>query len=71
LGGTHSVADGRRKFMSHDKTKRGVPGRSRISLSDHGVRHCAQRVRVSKEHVAVAMQRVGNSAAALPLGFRK
>jgi len=52
--------------MSDDKNKRGEADRSRISLSeDYEVRYWAERFGVSKEQLAVAVNKVGNSADAV------
>lgn len=52
--------------MSDDKTKRGDADRSRISLSeDQEVRYWTERFGVSKEQLAVAINKVGNSADAV------
>jgi uncharacterized protein DUF3606 len=48
--------------MSDDKTKRGEPDHSRISLSeDYEVRYWTEKFGVTKEQLAVAIQKVGNS----------
>jgi len=58
--------------MSDDKTKRGEPDRSRISLNeDYEVRYWTERFGVSKEQLAVAIQRVGNSVDAVRLALGK
>ena len=52
--------------MSDDKNKRGEADRSRISLSeDYEVRYWTERFGVSEEQVAVAVNKVGNSADAV------
>ena len=52
--------------MSDDKKDRGEPDRSRISLSeDYEVRYWTERFGVTKEQLAVAVQKVGNSADAV------
>lgn len=52
--------------MSDDKNKRGEADRSRISLSeDYEVRYWTERFGVSKEQLAVAINKVGNSADAV------
>lgn len=52
--------------MSDDKNNRGEPDRSRISLKeDHEVRYWTERFGVTKEQLAVAVQKVGNSADAV------
>jgi len=48
--------------MSDNKNNRGEPDRSRISLSeDYEVRYWTERFGVSKEQLAVAINKVGNS----------
>jgi len=52
--------------MSDDRKNRGEPDRSRISLSeDYEVRYWTERFGVTKEQLAVAIHRVGNSADAV------
>ena len=52
--------------MSDDKKDRGEPDRSRISLSeDYEVRYWTERFGVTKEQLAVAVDKVGNSADAV------
>jgi len=52
--------------MSDDKNKRGEADRSRISLSeDYEVRYWTERFGVSQEQLAVAVNKVGNSADAV------
>jgi hypothetical protein len=52
--------------MSDDKKNRGEPDRSRISLhEDHEVRYWTERFGVTKEQLAVAVAKVGNSADAV------
>jgi hypothetical protein len=52
--------------MSDDKNNTGEPDRSRISLKeDHEVRYWTERFGVTKEQLAVAVQKVGNSADAV------
>ena len=52
--------------MSDDKKNRGEPDRSRISLSEeHEVRYWTERFGVTKEQLAVAVGKVGNSADAV------
>jgi Protein of unknown function (DUF3606) len=52
--------------MSDDKKDRGEPDRSRISLSeDYEVRYWTERLGVTKEQLAVAIDKVGNSADAV------
>ena len=48
--------------MSDDTKDRGEPDRSRISLNeDYEVRYWTERFNVSKEQLAVAIHKVGNS----------
>lgn len=48
--------------MNDDKKNRGEPDRSHISLSeDYEVRYWTERFGVSKEQLAVAINKVGNS----------
>jgi hypothetical protein len=52
--------------MSDDKKNRGEPDRSRISLSeDYEVRYWTQKFGVTKEQLAAAIHRVGNSPEAV------
>jgi hypothetical protein len=52
--------------MSDDQSKRGPQDRSRISLSeDYEVRYWSEKFGVSKERLAEAVKKVGNSAAAV------
>jgi Protein of unknown function (DUF3606) len=52
--------------MSDDRSKRGPQDRSRISLSeDYEVRYWSEKFGVSKERLAEAVKKVGNSAAAV------
>lgn len=52
--------------MSDDRAKRGPQDRSRISLSeDYEVRYWSEKFGVSKERLAQAVKKVGNSAAAV------
>jgi hypothetical protein len=52
--------------MSDDHKNRGEPDRSRISLhEDHEVRYWTERFGVTKEQLAVAVAKVGNSADAV------
>jgi hypothetical protein len=52
--------------MNDDKQDRGEPDRSRISLSeDYEVRYWTERLGVTKEQLAVAVRKVGNSANAV------
>jgi hypothetical protein len=52
--------------MSDDTTNRGEPDRSRINLGeDYEVRYWTEKLGVSKEQLAVAVKRVGNSANAV------
>jgi hypothetical protein len=50
--------------MSDDSTNRGEPDRSRISLDEeHEVRYWTQALGVTKDELARAVRKVGNSAA--------
>ncbi|MEN3382555.1 MAG: hypothetical protein V7608_2599 [Hyphomicrobiales bacterium] len=52
--------------MNDDKQDRGEPDRSRISLGeDYEVRYWTERLGVTKEQLAVAVRKVGNSANAV------
>jgi hypothetical protein len=52
--------------MTDDKENRGEPDRSRINLSeDYEVRYWTERLGVTKEQLAVAVHKVGNSADAV------
>jgi uncharacterized protein DUF3606 len=52
--------------MANDRSKRGPQDRSRISLSeDYKVRYWSEKFGVSKERLAEAVRKVGNSAAAV------
>ena len=52
--------------MNDDKQDRGEPDRSRISLGeDYEVRYWTERLGVTKEQLAVAVRKVGNSADAV------
>jgi hypothetical protein len=52
--------------MHDDKQDRGEPDRSRISLNeDYEVRYWTERLGVTKEQLAVAVRKVGNSADAV------
>jgi uncharacterized protein DUF3606 len=56
----------RRTGMNDDKQDRGEPDRSRISLGeDYEVRYWTERLGVTKEQLAVAVRKVGNSANAV------
>ena len=58
--------------MSDDKKNTGEPDRSRISLhEDHEVRYWTERFGVTKEQLAVAVAKVGNSADAVRLALGK
>jgi hypothetical protein len=58
--------------MSDDKRDRGESDRSRISLSeDYEVRYWTERFGVTKEQLAVAVHKVGNSADAVRRALRK
>ena len=58
--------------MSDDSQDRGEPDRSRISLSeDYEVRYWTERFGVTKEQLAVAVRKVGNSADAVRLALGK
>jgi hypothetical protein len=49
--------------MSDDKSKRGEPDRSRINLNeDYEVKYWTEKFNVTKEQLAVAINKVGNSA---------
>lgn len=49
--------------MSDDKSKRGNPDRSRISLNEeYEVRHWSEQLGVSREELEEAVKSVGNSA---------
>ena len=52
--------------MADDLTKRGGQDRSRISMhEEHEVRYWTKAFGVSKEELAAAVSKVGNSAAAV------
>ena len=52
--------------MNDDKQDRGEPDRSRINLNeDYEVRYWTERLGVTKEQLAVAVRKVGNSADAV------
>lgn len=52
--------------MSDDLTKRGQQDRSRIAMQEpHEVRHWTETLGVSKEVLQQAVDKVGNSAAAV------
>jgi uncharacterized protein DUF3606 len=52
--------------MADDKTKRGEPDRSRINLNeDYEVTYWTEKFGVTKEQLAVAIAKVGNSADAV------
>jgi hypothetical protein len=52
--------------MSDDKRNRGEPDRSRINLDeDYEIRYWTERLGVTKEQLAVAVKKVGNSADAV------
>jgi hypothetical protein len=52
--------------MSDDKKNSGEPDRSRINLNeDYEVRYWTETLGVSKEQLAVAIHKVGNSADAV------
>jgi hypothetical protein len=54
------------EFMANDRSKRGPQDRSRISLSeDYEVCYWSEKFGVSKERLAEAVKKVGNSAAAV------
>jgi uncharacterized protein DUF3606 len=54
------------KAMADDPKKRGAADRSRISMSGHHeVRYWAKHLRVTKEELQKAVDKVGNSAAAV------
>jgi len=49
--------------MSDDKSKRGEPDRSRINLNEeYEVKYWTEKFNVTKEQLAVAINKVGNSA---------
>jgi len=52
--------------MSDDKRNRGEPDRSRINLNeDYEVRYWTEQFGVTKEQLAIAVKKVGNSADAV------
>ena len=52
--------------MADDPTKRGAADRSKISMSeDHEVRYWAKHLGVTREELQGAIDKVGNSAAAV------
>ena len=52
--------------MADDKTKRSGPDRSKINMhEDYEVQYWTQHLGVSKEELAAAVEKVGNSAAAV------
>ncbi len=52
--------------MSDDLTKRGQQDRSRIAMQEaHEVRHWTETLGVTKEELQKAVDKVGNSAAAV------
>ena len=52
--------------MSDDKTKRGQPDRSKINMSeDYEVQHWTRHLGVSREELQRAVDKVGDSAAAV------
>jgi hypothetical protein len=56
--------------MSDDSKNRGEPDRSRINLSeDDEVRYWTEKLGVSKEQLAVAISKVGNSPDAVRQAF--
>ena len=56
----------RKPEMADDKTNRGEPDRSRINMSeDYEVKYWTQHLDVSREALQRAVDKVGNSAAAV------
>jgi hypothetical protein len=56
--------------MSDDTKNRGEPDRSRINLGeDYEVRYWTEKLGVSKEQLAVAISKVGNSPDAVRRAF--
>lgn len=52
--------------MADDRTKRGQPDRSKINMSeDYEVQHWTKHLNVSREVLQRAVDKVGNSAAAV------
>ena len=52
--------------MSDDKRNRGEPDRSRINLNeDYEIRYWTEQLGVTREQLAVAVKKVGNSADAV------
>jgi hypothetical protein len=52
--------------MVDDPSKRGTPDRSKISMSeDHEVRYWAKHLGVTRDELQRAVDKVGNSAAAV------
>jgi 3-oxoacyl-[acyl-carrier-protein] synthase III len=52
--------------MSDDKTKRGQPDRSKINMSeDYEVKYWTKHLGISPEELQKAVDKVGNSAAAV------
>jgi hypothetical protein len=52
--------------MSDDLKKKGQPDRSKIAMhEDHEVRYWTKHLNVSKEQLQKAVEKVGNSAAAV------
>jgi hypothetical protein len=52
--------------MSDDKRIRGEPDRSRINLNeDYEIRYWTEQLGVTREQLAVAVKKVGNSADAV------
>ena len=61
-----SLAPSNEDTMADDKTKRGQPDRSKINMSeDYEVRYWTKHLGVSREELRRAIDKVGNSAAAV------
>ena len=58
--------------MADDKAKRGQPDRSRINMSeDYEVRYWTKHLGVSRDELEKAINKVGNSAAAVRKELRR
>ena len=60
------ATDGRKSEMADDKTNRGQPDRSKINMrEDYEVKYWTHHLGVTREELQAAIEKVGNSAAAV------
>ena len=58
--------------MADDLTKRGSPDRTRINMAEkHEVQYWTKKLGVSKEQLAAAIEKMGNTSAAVGRELRK